>query len=134
MYSVDNGGLLPYLAPMDISKTIASLKAEPGFLEKVGMVLVHNGVARATSRNGAPVGKLEVTVNQELVEAIRREGEAMPGMFRVLVTANAGVFVPGDDLLFIIAAGDIREHVLASLTHTLTRVKSEAITKREIAP
>ena len=119
---------------MDISKTIASLKTEPGFLEKVGMVLVHNGVARATSRNGAPVGKLEVTVNQELVEAIRREGEAMPGMFRVLVTANAGVFVPGDDLLFIIAAGDIREHVIASLTHTLTRIKSEAITKREVAP
>ncbi len=119
---------------MDISKTIASLKAEPGFLEKVGMVLVHNGVARATSRNGAPVGKLEVTVNQELVEAIRREGEAMPGMFRVLVTANAGVFVPGDDLLFIVAAGDIRENVLAALTHTLTRIKAEAISKREIAP
>jgi molybdopterin synthase catalytic subunit len=119
---------------MDISKTIASLKSEPGFLEKVGMVLVHNGVARATSRNGAPVGKLEVTVNQELVEAIRREGEAMPGMFRVLVTANAGVFVPGDDLLFIVAAGDIRENVLAGLTHTLTRIKAEAISKREIAP
>ncbi len=134
MYSVDNGGLLPYLAPMDISKTIASLKAEPGFLEKVGMVLVHNGVARATSRNGAPVGKLEVRVDQDLVEAIRREGEAMPGMFRVLVEARAGTFTPGDDLLFIVAAGDIREHVLAGLTHTLTRIKAEAITKKELAP
>ena len=119
---------------MDISKTIASLKSEPGFLEKVGMVLVHNGVARATSRNGAPVGKLEVTVNQELVEAIRREGEAMPGMFRVLVEARAGTFAPGDDLLFIVAAGDIRENVLAGLTHTLTRIKAEAITKKEVAP
>ena len=76
----------------------------------------------------------ELTNDLKDIEAIRREGEAMPGMFRVLVTANAGVFVPGDDLLFIIAAGDIREHVLASLTYTLTRVKSEAITKREVAP
>ena len=118
---------------MDISKTIAQLKSQPGFLEKVGMVLVHNGVARATSRNGAPVARLEVKVNQELVEAIRREGEAMPGMFRVLVEARAGTFVPGDDLLFIVAAGDIREHVLAGLTHTLTRIKAEAITKTEIA-
>ena len=119
---------------MDISKTIAALKAEPGFLEKVGMVLVHNGVARATSRNGAPVASLDVVVDQDLVETIRQEGEAMPGMFRVLVEARAGHFQPGDDLLFIIAAGDIREHVLASLTYTLTRVKSEAITKREVAP
>ena len=119
---------------MDISKTIAALKAEPGFLAKVGMVLVHNGVARATSRNGAPVASLEVAVDQDLVETIRREGEAMPGMFRVLVEARAGTFAPGDDLLFIVAAGDIREHVIAALTHTLTRVKAEAITKREVAP
>jgi len=119
---------------MDISKTIASLKAEPGFLEKVGMVLVHNGVARATSRNGAPVASLEVKVDADLVEAIRQEGQAMPGMFRVLVEARAGMFVPGDDLLFIVAAGDIRENVLNALTHTLTRIKAEAITKREVAP
>lgn len=134
MEAVDKTAFLPYLAPMDISKTIAALKAEPGFLEKVGMVLVHNGTARATSRAGAPVASLEVRVDQDLVETIRREGEAMPGMFRVLVEARAGTFAPGDDLLFIIAAGDIREHVIASLTHTLTRIKSEAITKREVAP
>jgi molybdopterin synthase catalytic subunit len=131
---VDNGAILPYLAAMDISKTIAALKKEPGFLEKVGMVLVHNGVARATSRNGNPVATLHVKVDQELVESIRREGEAMPGMFRVLVEARAGTFAPGDDLLFIVAAGDIREHVLAGLTQTLTRIKSEAITKTEVAP
>ena len=119
---------------MDISKTIAALKAEPGFLEKVGMVLVHNGVTRATSRNGAPVASLEVKADAALVEAIRQEGEAMPGMFRVLVEARTGIFVPGDDLLFIVAAGDIRENVLNALTHTLTRIKAEAITKREVAP
>jgi len=120
---------------MDISKTIAALKAEPGFHEKVGMMLIHNGVVRGTSRKeGAPVGTLEVTVDQDLVESIRREGEAMPGMFRVLVEARAGTFVPGDDLLFIVAAGDIREHVIAALVQTLTRIKSEAIVKREVAP
>lgn len=120
---------------MDITKTIAALKAEPGFHEKVGMMLVHNGVVRGTSRkSGAPVGTLEVTVDQELVESIRREGEAMPGMFRVLVEALAGTFSPGDDLLYIVAAGDIREHVIDALVKTLTRIKSEAIVKREIAP
>ena len=55
-------------------------------------------------------------------------------MFRVLVEARAGTFVPGDDLLFIVAAGDIREHVIAALVQTLTRIKSEAIVKREVAP
>lgn len=35
---------------MDISKTIAELKQRPDFTEKVGMILVHNGVVRAWSR------------------------------------------------------------------------------------
>lgn len=35
---------------MDISKTIQQLKAEPGFTDNVGMVLVHNGVVRGWSR------------------------------------------------------------------------------------
>nr|MDA8163619.1 hypothetical protein [Desulfobacteraceae bacterium] len=32
---------------MDISRAIAAMKQKPGFTEKVGMVLVHNGVVRA---------------------------------------------------------------------------------------
>ncbi|QLA16549.1 molybdenum cofactor biosynthesis protein MoaE [Desulfolutivibrio sulfoxidireducens] len=116
---------------MDISQTIAALKKEPGFHEKVGMVLTHNGVARATSRDGRPVSAIEVTADFPLIEAIRAEGERLPGVFRVLVEARSGTFVPGDDLLFIVVAGDIRDNVLSALTWTLNRIKSEALTKRE---
>ncbi len=116
---------------MDISHTIAALKREPGFPEKVGMVLVHNGVARATSRDGRPVSAIEVIPDFALIEAIRAEGEAMPGIFRILVEARSGTFSPGDDLLFIVVAGDIRDNVLDALTRTLNRIKSEALTKRE---
>ena len=119
---------------MDISAAIAALKKEPGFAEKVGMVLVHNGVARATSRTGEPVASLDVTVNQELVETLRQEYEKRPGIFRVLIEAKSGHVEPTDDLLFIIVAGDLRENVKAVLAEVLDRVKSEAISKKEYAP
>ena len=102
-----------------------------GELGRVGDHLTQHASWRGREVYLYPAGAGDI---KGAIEAIRREGEAMPGMFRVLVEARAGTFVPGDDLLFIIAAGDIRENVLNALTHTLTRIKAEAITKREVAP
>ena len=39
-------------------------------------------------------------------EAIRQEIEARNGIFRVVVEAKSGEYLPGDDLLFLIVAGD----------------------------
>lgn len=118
---------------MDISQAIAQLKERPGFASRVGMVLVHNGVVRATSRqDGRTVAALEVEPDQAAVEAIRRECRQRPGIFEVVIEARAGRFVPGDDLLFIIVAGDLRENVKPVLAEVLDRVKAGPIAKREI--
>ena len=120
---------------MDISKAIARLKQEPGFTEKVGMVLVHNGVVRGWSRkDGAAVAQIEVRPDRGRIEKLRTEYEGRPGIHRVLIEACEGRLKPGDDLLFIIVAGDIRENVKPVLAELLDRVKSEAISKTEFAP
>ena len=116
---------------MDISKAIADLKKLPGFTDKVGMVLVHNGVVRAASRDGRPVSRLEVRPDLEAIERIRAEFEARDGIFAVRVVAKSGIFTPGDDLLYIIVAGDIRENVLSAMTDCLNRIKAEAVGKSE---
>jgi len=117
---------------MDITKTIAQLKQEPGFKENVGMVLAHNGVVRGWSRgDGKPVTAVEVKVDQAKVEALRQEYEQKPGIFRVLIEAREGRMEPGDDLLFIIVAGALREDVKPVLAELLDRVKDEAVSKSE---
>ena len=118
---------------MDISKTIAALKKDPGFTENVGMILVHNGIVRGWSRGDhSAVSHLEVKADNEKVEEIRRDIEALPGIYKVVVEALSGSMSPGDDLLFLIVAGDIRENVKPALALLLDRIKSEAITKKEI--
>ena len=108
------------------------MKQEPGFAENVGMVLVHNGVVRAWSRKDhSAVTSVDVTPNLDRIEELRREYEAHEGIFRVLVEANQGKLNLGDDLLFIVVAGDIRENVKAALSELLDRIKSEAIIKTE---
>lgn len=117
---------------MDVSAIINKLKQEPGFTENVGMVLAHNGVVRAWSRDGhKDVESVEVFPDRARMEELRKEYEQKPGIFRVEVEAAEGKLVPGDDLLVIVVAGDVRENVKPVLAELLDRIKAEAVKKRE---
>lgn len=118
---------------MDLSKTIEELKKRPEFTDNVGMILIHNGVVRNWSRKDhAEVTALEVIPNYEKIEALRQEYLQREGIFEIIVKAYSGTFQPGDDLLYIIVAGDIRENIKPVLAELLDRIKSEAVTKKEI--
>ena len=118
---------------MDISKTIQQLKAEPGFTDNVGMVLVHNGVVRGWSRaDRQKVDSIKIEPDTAKLETIRRELEGRPGIFRIVAHANSGLMKPGDDVLFLIVAGDIRENVKAAFAELLDRIKAEAVFKQEV--
>ncbi len=117
---------------MDITQAIQKMKQEPGFAEHVGMILVHNGVVRAWSRKDRTgVSMVEVSPDLNRIEELRREYEKKPGIFKVLVEARQGSLTPGDDLLFIVVAGDIRENVKPVLAELLDRIKAEAVVKTE---
>ena len=109
---------------MDINKTLQELKARPGFTEHVGMMLVHNGVVRGWSRKDhAPVSAVRVSHDNEKMREICREMEQRPGIFAIVAQA--------EDLLFLVVAGDIREHVKATFAELLDRIKAEAVIKQE---
>ncbi len=117
---------------MEIDKEIHQLKRLPGFKEHVGMILVHNGVVRGRPREGyGKVEKLKVVPDYKKIEEIKEKYEARRGIFKIVIEAREGVFSPGDDLLWIIVAGDIRERVKETLSSVLDEIKSEAIYKQE---
>lgn len=118
---------------MDITKALAELKQRPGFAEHVGMMLIHNGVVRGWSRKGhEPVSSVHVTPDREKMRAICQEMEARPGIFAILADAMEGELRPGDDVLFLVVAGDIRENVKATFAELLDRIKAEAVVKQEV--
>ena len=118
---------------MDISKTIAEMKKRPDFTDNVGMILIHNGTVRNWSRQGHKrVQALETTVNEVLVEKLRQEYKQKPGIYDIIIETHSGRFLPGDDLLFILVAGDVRENIKPVLSELLDRIKAEAISKKEV--
>ena len=118
---------------MDITKRIKELKQRSDFADNVGMILIHNGVVRNWSRKDrAKVTALEVKPDYDKIESIRQEFLKHEGIFDIIVEAYTGTFQPGDDLLHIIVAGDIRENIKPVLADILDRIKAEAVNKKEI--
>jgi molybdopterin synthase catalytic subunit len=107
-----------------------AIKARPDF-ERVGMIACHNGVVRATSRNGRDVNGLSVEVDQDALQDIVREMRQRPGILEVAVHLFDGYRGVGDDVMLVAVAGDIREHVFPVLEETVERLKKEVTHKKE---
>ena len=109
---------------------IATVKSHPD-IGSAGMLLCHNGFVRATSRTGENVESLHVTADRKKIEEIREWALARPGVIAVEIEALEGTFTVGDDLLFVVLAGDIREHVFDAMRATVERLKTEGVSKVE---
>lgn len=118
---------------MNVESLIRSWKEDPAFVRQVGMVLSHYGMVRGTSRDGGrTVREIHVTPDYARIEALRKEFEQHPGIYKIAVEACGGTLKPGDQLLSLVVAGDIREHVKPVLSTLLDRIKAEAVAKEEI--
>jgi len=108
-----------------------AIKSHPDF-DAVGMVLCHNGVVRATARNGRKVSGLQVTADHEKLNHLLAEQKQRPGIvdIQVEIAENRDLSV-GDDVMLLLVAGDIRENVIAVLSETLNLIKSTVTTKTE---
>lgn len=110
---------------------VEQIKRHPDF-HKAGMILCHNGVVRGTSREGEEVTGLEVVVDHKRLSQIIKEQKKRPGIVEVLIHINEGKSLAvGEDVMFIVVAGDIRENVIETLTDTLNLVKTQVTRKAQ---
>ena len=115
---------------MQLTGLIDRIKSHPDYA-KVGMILCHNGVVRGTSRDGRPVSGLTVTVDREALEDILAQQKQRPGIVDILVEVRGGSLKVGDDVMFIVVAGDLRDHVIPVLEDTLNAIKKRVTRKKE---
>lgn len=116
---------------MDIDSMIKKVKANPDY-HKVGMILCHNGVVRRTTREGREVTGLSITVDHEKLDRLIASQKAKKRIIEVLVeiVENKDLDV-GEDVMYIVVAGDIRDNVIETLTYTLNTIKTEITSKKQ---
>jgi len=115
---------------MTLQEMVDAIKNRPDF-GRVGMLACHNGVVRATSRNGRNVRGLEIEVDRDLLETILLEMNGREGIVEVAVHLFEGYRQVGEDVMLVAVAGDIREHVFPVLEETVERIKKEVTRKKE---
>ena len=115
---------------MGLAALVDRVKSHPDY-KRVGMILCHNGVVRGTSRDGRPVSGLTLRADQEALDAILSEQRQRPGIVEILVKIREGRLAVGDDVMFIVVAGDLRDHVIPVLEDTLNAIKRRVTHKTE---
>ena len=115
---------------MTLNELLNQMKQHPDF-HQAGMVLCHNGVVRGTSRDGRKVNGLSVSVDKEKLAAIIEKNKKREGVLDILVHINEGAMKVGDDVMYLIVAGDIRDNVIPALESTLNEIKSTVTSKTE---
>ena len=114
----------------ELAALIDRIKSHPDYA-KVGMILCHNGVVRGTSRDGKRVSGLTLSIDREALDPIIAEQRQRPGIVDILVEFREGALKVGDDILFIVVAGDLRHHVIPVLEDTLNAIKKRVTLKTE---
>lgn len=116
---------------MNAAALIDRIKAGPDY-HRVGMILCHNGVVRATSRGGKEVSGLKVFVDHERLDRLVKTQRQVTGIVDILVDiAEDRLLSVGDDVMVLVVAGDIRETVISVLADTLNAIKTTVTRKEE---
>ena len=116
---------------MSLTRLINNIKKHPDY-HQAGMILCHNGVVRSTSRDGRKVSGLTITVNHDKLQKIIEANKQTPRIIEMLVEINENRHLSiGDDVMFLVVAGDIRENVIQVLTDTLNAIKTTVTHKTE---
>ncbi|HET57353.1 MAG TPA: molybdenum cofactor biosynthesis protein MoaE [Deltaproteobacteria bacterium] len=115
---------------MELQKLVEQVKSHPD-IHQAGMILAHNGIVRATSRDGSPVEKIEVRADHRALDHILEEYRRKEGIVDIQAKVLEGTLHPGDDIMYLVVAGDFRENVIPVMTDLIDAVKRDVTAKRE---
>ena len=100
--------------------------------EELGMILVHNGIVRGTSKSGKPVHGMKLSFDGKKLKSVIPIFKHRKGVAEVKVWINAGNLKVGDNIMLLLVAGRFKTDVLPVLEELLALVKNEIVTEEEV--
>jgi len=98
----------------------------------LGMILVHNGIVRATSKDGKPVRGMHLSYDKKKLSHLLDELSKRDGIVEIKVWINEGLLKIGDDIMYAFVAGKFRTSVIPVLEELVSRIKKEIVSETEI--
>jgi len=114
-----------------IERWVKEIKGNSDFKD-LGMILIHNGMVRATSKDGKAVKGMRLSYNKEKLNSLLAELSKRDGVVAVKVWINEGLLKIGDDIMYALVAGGFRTSVIPVLEELVSRIKKEIVSEEEI--
>jgi len=123
---------------MNINDWLLEAKAQANSKE-CGMYLIHNGVVRAKSRKEVREGikqdevkQMNFSYDKNVLNELISKYSNYQGIKYLNVWLNEGRLEVGDDLMYILVGGDIRNNCINCLNELLSEIKSSCVKEEEI--
>jgi molybdopterin synthase catalytic subunit len=97
----------------------------------IGMLLTHNGIVRGTSRSGEPVVGMKLSYDHDKLQRALESARGRQGIAEIRGWVNEGDLEVGDDIMYVLVAGDIRENVFGALQDLVREIKTSVVTEQE---
>jgi len=114
-----------------IDKWIKEIKKESP-PDMLGMILFHNGIVRATTKEGGKVQAMNLSCDKARLEAVVDEFKKRDGIVDIKVWINEGHLKIGDDIMNVCVAGRFRKDVLPVFQELITTIKNRNCQRRRI--
>jgi len=100
--------------------------------DMLGMILYHNGIVRATTKNGGKVESMNLSFDRKKLEAVVSEFRKRDGIADIKAWINEGHLQIGDDIMKVCVAGRFRKDVLPVFQELITLIKTEIVKEEEL--
>ena len=100
--------------------------------EMLGMILLHNGIMRATAKDGGKVKAMNLSYDKAKLEATVRKFKKKDGIADVKAWINEGHLKIGEDIMNVCVAGRFRKDVLPVFQELITMIKTEIVREEEL--
>jgi molybdopterin synthase catalytic subunit len=99
--------------------------------EMLGMILAHNGIVRATAKDGKPVQFMQLSYDRAKLEEAVRLYKKKDGIAEIRAWINEGTLKIGDDIMNVCVAGRFRTDVVPVFQELLTLIKTQIVREEE---
>jgi molybdopterin synthase catalytic subunit len=115
-----------------IDQWIAEVKRSSDPRE-LGMILLHNGIVRATSKKGKSVKGMHLSYDEEKLNFLLTEFRKKDGIVAIKAWINEGTLKVGDDIMYVLVAGRLRTDVLPTFKELVSKIKREVVSEKELS-
>jgi len=114
----------------ELEKIIADIKSRAN-MDNLGMILVHNGVVRGTSKNGKKVNGMQFDYDENKLKELREKTNALDFVESCVIWLNRGNLSIGDDIMYVVLAGNDRKRLLPLFEHIIETLKKNIVKEVE---